>query len=141
MREPDFGALTKRLIRSGISPRHAHRTASELRDHYDDLVDEAVDSGVRSKQARRIATAQLGSIDDFVTQMAARRELKTWAFRYPRLAVVVYPVACFVALPAMPVIAGFTHRDSLMRWGASLFAAGMVTAALMLVMQLTILLS
>lgn len=140
MRDPDFNALATRLLKSGISPRHAHRTINELRDHYDDLVDAAVDAGANSKNARLSAANELGTMDDFVTQMSARRELKTWAFRYPHLAVVVYPLACLAVLPAMPVFVGIAHRTTLVRWGASLLVAGFVTAMLLLIMQLSIIL-
>jgi len=140
MREPDFNALATRLIESGISPRHAHRTVNELRDHYDDLVDAAVDNGANSKTARLHAANELGPMDEFVAQMASRRELKTWAIRYPQLAIVVYPIACLAVLPAMPLLVGFAKRGELMRWGASLLAAGLVTAVLLLTMQLSIIL-
>ena len=140
MREPDFSVLAGHLLKSGISPRHAHRTVNELRDHYDDLVDAAVDEGANSKNARLSAANELGKLDDFVAEMASRRELKTWAFRYPRLAVIVYPIACLAVLPAMPVFVGIAHRTALMRWGASLLVAGMVTALLLLIMQLSIIL-
>ena len=140
MREPDFNALATNLLRQGITPRHAHRTVNELRDHYDDLVDSAVDAGASSKAARRQAARELGSMDAFVREMAARRELKTWSFRYPQLAVVVYPLAFLAVLPAMPVFAGIAHRTALARWGASLLAAGLVTALMMLMMQVSILL-
>ena len=140
MREPDFNVLATRLLKSGIAPRHAHRTVNELRDHYDDLVDAAVDAGARSRNARRQAAKELGKMDDFVAEMASRRELKTWAFRYPHLAVIVYPLACLAVLPALPVFAGIAHRTALLRWGASLLAAGIVTAMMMLIMQLSIIL-
>ena len=140
MREPDFNALATRLLRNGISPRHAHRTVNELRDHYDDLVDAAVDEGANSKTARLRASNELGAMDDFVAQMASRRELKTWAIRYPQLAVVVYPIACLAVLPAMPLFVGFANRAVLMRWSASLLAAGLVTAMMLLIMQLSIIL-
>lgn len=140
MREPDFNNLATQLLKSGIAPRHAHRTVNELRDHYDDLVDAAVDEGSNSKAARRQAAEQLGTLDDFVTAMAARRELKTWAFRYPRLAVVVYPMACLAVLPAAPVFAGYAYRAALVRWAACLVGAALVTALMMLVMQLSIIL-
>ena len=140
MREPDFSALANRLLKSGISPRHAHRTVNELRDHYDDLVDAAVDEGANSRNARLSAANELGTMDDFVAAMASRRELKTWAFRYPRLAVVVYPLACLAGLPAMPGFVGIAHRTAVMRWGASLLVAGIITALLLLVMQLSIIL-
>jgi hypothetical protein len=79
-------------------------------------------------------------MDDFVAEMASRRELKTWAKRYPHLAVVVYPIACLAVLPALPVVVGIANRTALMRWSASLLAAGFVTAVLMLIMQLSIIL-
>ncbi len=140
MREPDFNLLATELLRKGIAPKHAHRTVNELRDHYDDLVDAAVDDGANSRKARSQAAAQLGKMDVFVTEMASRRELKTWSFRYPHLAIVVYPLACIAVLPAIPVFAGIAHRAMLMRWGASLLGAGLITALMLLVMQLSIIL-
>lgn len=140
MREPDFNALTNDLLKIGITPRHAHRTVNELRDHYDDLVDAAVDDGANSKAARRLASLQLGSMDRFVAEMASHRELKTWSFRYPRLAVVVYPLACLAVLPGMPVFASIAHRNALMRWGTCLLTAGLITALMFLILQLSIIL-
>ncbi len=140
MREPDFNDLATKLLKRGIAPRHAHRTVNELRDHYDDLVDAAVDDGATSKKARRHAAVRLGPMDDFVSEMASHRELKTWSYRYPRFALVVYPVACLAVLPAVPVVAGIAHRTTLMRWGASLLGAGLVTAVMLLVLQLSIIL-
>ena len=139
MREPDFNQLATKLLENGITPRHAHRTVNEVRDHYDDLVDAAVDNGASSGDARRQAAVKLGNLDDFVAEMSSRRELKTWAFRYPRTALVIYPLACLAALPAAPVIAGMANAPLLARWGASLLVAGMFTAALLLVLQLSIL--
>lgn len=139
MREPDFNDLATRLVQSGIAPRHAHRTVNEIRDHYDDLLDAAVERGASSREARLLAAQELGRIDDLVSEMSARRELKTWAFRYPRAAMVVYPLACLAVLPAAPVNAGIANAPVLARWGASLLAAGLFTAALLLVLQLSIL--
>lgn len=140
VREPDFNALTTQLLKSGITPRHAHRTVNELRDHYDDLVDAAVDNGANSQSARRIASEHLGSMDYFVAQMASQRELKTWSFRYPRLAVVVYPLACLAALPGIPIFAGIAHRTAIVRWGTCLLAAALITALMLLILQLSIIL-
>ncbi len=139
MRDPDFSGLATRLIESGISPRHAHRTVNELRDHFDDLVDDEADQGANRRAARDRAASRLGDLDRFVETMASCRELKTWAFRFPRVALVVYPLACLFALPAVPFAAGVAHRFTIAKWGASLIAAGLVTAAMMLIMQLSIL--
>ena len=139
MREPDFNELARRLLESGIAPRHAHRAVNEIRDHYDDLVDAAVDAGASSRDARRQAAVALGDVDNLVAGMSECRELKTWAFRYPRAAIVLYPLACIAALPAMPVYAGIANAPLLVRWGASLLLAGLFTASLLLVLQLSIL--
>jgi len=74
-----------------------------------------------------------------VNAMSARRELKTWAFRFPRAAIVIYPLACLAALPAVPVVAGIANASVIARWSASLLAAGLFTAALLLLLQLSIL--
>lgn len=140
MREPDFNALATELLKCGIAPRDAHRSVYELRDHYDDLVDAAVDEGANSKEARRTASQQLGAMEDFVAAMNSRIELKSWAFRHPRAAIVFYPVACLALLPAYPVFAGIAHASTLARWGASLLLAGLATATMLLAMQLSILL-
>lgn len=139
MREPNFNRLAQRLLQSGIAPRHAHRAVNEIRDHYDDLVDAALDGGASSRNARQLAASQLGSMDDLVAAMNARRELKTWAFRFPHAAIVIYPLACLAVLPAVPVFAGIANASIIARWGASLLAAGLFTAALLLVLQLSIL--
>ena len=140
MREPDFNGLAIKLLKKGITPRHAHRTVNELRDHYDDLVDAAVDEGASSRQARLQAARRLGKMDDLVAEMASCRELKTWAFRFPQLAVIVYPLACLAVLPGVPVFVGVAHRTVLLRWGASLIGAALVTAGMLLIMQLSIIL-
>jgi len=139
MREPDFNELASQLRKSGIAPRYAQRTVSEIRDHYEDLVDAAVDTGASRREARLAATRELGRMDDLVSHMSARRELKTWAFRYPRAAIVVYPLACLAVLPAMPVNAGIANAPLLARWGAALLAAGLFTGTLLLLLQLSIL--
>lgn len=140
MREPDFNSLATELIKCGIAPRDVHRSVYELRDHYDDLVDVAVDEGANSKEARRTASQQLGSMENFVAEMNSRKELKSWAFRHPRAAIFFYPVAYLALLPAVPVFAGIAHASTLARWGASLLVAGLVTATMLLAMQLSIIL-
>ncbi len=138
MREPDFQALKTRLLQGGVAPRHVRRTLDELKDHYDDLLAEAVANGDPDAEARRAAALRLGALDDVVTGMLACRELRSWPYRYPALAVLVYPLACLLALPAVPVLVGIAKAPLLARWGASLLLAGLVTAAMLLVLQLSI---
>lgn len=139
MPDRNFDELRNELLRIGIAPAHAQRFCRELREHHDDIVGELCERGLSRDAAVRRADQALGRREDLVAAMSARRELKTWAYRYPRTAVVFYPLACLVALPALPVVAGMAHASMLARWGASLLAAGMLTAALLLLLQLSIL--
>lgn len=139
MHEPDFNRLKTRMLQNGVAPRHVHRTLCELEDHYRDLVDEVTDNGASVEDANAVASARLGEMDDLIDGMLACREIRGWAYRYPRIAVFFYPLACLLALPALPVIAGARHAPLLARWGASVVLAGLFTAIMMLVMQLSIL--
>lgn len=138
MRRRDFAELEARLLQGGIAPRHVQRALAEFEDHYRDLVEEATDTGVPVEDARARAAARLGDVDCLVGGMLSCPELRSWAFRYPRLAVLVYPLACLLALPAMPVIAGVDKAPVLVRWGASFLVAGLFTATMLLVLQLAI---
>jgi hypothetical protein len=139
MPDPDFNALQEEFLKVGIAPDHARRACRELQEHYEDLVREFREAGLPGDTAKRRSVVALGRREDLVAAMNQRRELKTWAYRYPRAAVVFYPLACLVALPVMPVVAGVTRASLLARWGASLLGAGILTAALLLLLQLTIL--
>ncbi|MDJ0794291.1 MAG: permease prefix domain 1-containing protein [Woeseiaceae bacterium] len=139
MHKPEFRVLAERLSDAGIAPRHVRRTVGEMRDHYEDLVEAGIERGLRRDAAHEQALRELGQVDDLVQEMAAHPELKSWASRYPRTAIVVYPLACLAALPAVPVTVGVANASLLARWGASLVAAALVTAGILLVLQLSIL--
>ena len=139
MREPDFEEFRRDLLHRGIVPAIAERTCRELEEHYEDLVAELEAGGAASDAARGRAIDALGKLDDIAVAMSGRRELKTWPYRHPYAALVVYPLACIAALPAVPVIAGVSSATQLARWGASLLAAGAFTAGLLLLLQLSIL--
>ncbi len=139
MRDPEFRVLAERLIDAGIAPKHVHRTVNEMRDHYQDLVEAGLERGLERVAAQEQAMQQLGRTDDFVREMASHPELKGWASRYPRTAIIVYPLACLAVLPAVPVFAGVANASLIARWGASLVAAGLVTAGMLLILQLSIL--
>ncbi len=138
MRDPDFNGLKNRLLDSGVAPRHVRRTLRELKDHYRDLVDEAAQRGLGHDEALRLATSRLGSLDDVAAGVLACRELRSWAWRYPALAVLLYPLACIAVLPVVPIRAGVERAPLLAKWGASLVLAGFITATMMLVLQLSI---
>ena len=70
--------------------------------------------------------------------MEAQPALRSWAWHWPRIALLVYPAACLLALPAAPVMAGVRHAHDIMRWTACLLLGGLVTASIILVLGLAI---
>lgn len=135
---PDFGGLQGHLLRSGLSPRHVRRTITELDEHFDDLVDEAVANGAGVQAAERRALQDLGDLHQIAAVIDERPELRSWAFHHPRIAVLLYPLACLAVLPAVPLIAGVTNATYLGRWMACAALSGVVTASIMLLLQLSI---
>lgn len=79
----DFARLNERLLCGGIAPRHARRYVAELRDHFDDLVDDEVRGGATRAAAKAEAQRRLGSEDDLARVMLERPELHALAKRYP----------------------------------------------------------
>ena len=138
MSRPDLGRLRKYLLRSGIALRHVQRTQLELDEHFDDLVEDAMALGLDRGEAERRAVQELGSMDVIAAEICARPELRSWAASYPWLALVFYPLACVAVLPAVPVIAGIANASHVVRWIACAMVSGLVTATILLVLQLTI---
>lgn len=138
MHRPDFARLRADLLRAGVAPRHVNRAVLELGEHYDDLVEEAVAAGADRDGAERQARRELGSLDRIAAEIAARPELRGWAWQHPRLAIVLYPIACMAVLPVVPLIAGVANAPALARWIGCAFLSGLVTASMLLVMQLVI---
>lgn len=130
--------LRRELIAAGIAPRHVRRTIAELQDHYDDVVDQELAAGADRLTACRHARERLGRVDDIVAAVRARPELRSWAFRFPRLAAFVYPLTFVALLPAAPVLIGYANAGLIVRWVACLFLGALVTAGLLLFLQLAI---
>lgn len=137
----DFQRLESRLLRAGVAPRHVRRTVTELREHLDDLIDAELASGCELLTAQRRAMREMGNLDAVVIGMRARPELLSWAHRYPRVAIMVYPLTCLALLPVAPVFAGVAHASQIARWGVCMMFGGLVTASMFLLLQLSILLS
>lgn len=134
----DLSELQNELLRSGVAPRHVRRTVCELSDHFEDLVDNALADGIGRDAAQERALLELGNLCDVAAAIRSQPELRSWAFRLPYLALIVYPLTCVALLPAVPVMAGVAHAGYLARWAACIVLSGIVTAAIFLFMQLSI---
>ena len=141
MASRQFRAFSSRLLDSGVSPKVVSRIVIELQDHYDDLIDEAIANGEPLSQAREAAVARIGDPGMIAEQIFETPELRSWIYRYPRIARVYLPIAYALLLPAAPVFAGMANPGVVMRWSAALMLSAGVTAAMLLSMQLAIVLT
>lgn len=139
MPERDFRSLELRLLEGGITPNHARRIADELAEHWHDLCEEARHRGLAVDAVSRYADERMGSEPEIAAVVLAHRDLKTWVYRYPGLALVALPIAWVSLLPAVPVMAGVNRAPLIARWGACLVLSGLFTTALMLTLYLAIL--
>ena len=130
--------LLPELLRSGMASRHARRMVSELADHLEDLAAEARSRGMSHEAAARHASERLGDCAAIVQGTRDYPELRTWIYRYPRLARLYFPLAYVLLLPAAPVFAGIANPGVVFRWMIALMLSAGVTAGMMLFMQLAI---
>ena len=138
MPSPDFDRLRVRLLRSGVAPQHVVRAISELRDHVEDIESEAVEFGLPQDAARVQANERIGAIDSIAIQYLNKPKLKCWVYRHARTARVVLPIAYVMLLPALPILVAIEYAPSIKKWCACLILSAFVTAAMLLVMQLSI---
>jgi hypothetical protein len=139
--ERNIRRLRSELLQAGIAPRHVRRTISEIQDHMDDLVAARLASGCDLAAARRRACEEMGELASVVEAMRACPELQCWGYRYPRLALIVYPLSCLALLPIVPLFVGVAHARDVARWSACLLFAALVTASMFMSLQLAIALS
>lgn len=128
----------QQLLRAGVTPAHAKRSALEIREHLEDLQDEAFGEGLTESAAASLAKNQIGDLQLIADDIISRTELKTWTYRYPRAATLVLPVAYVALLPTKPLFTGVANAPLIARWGGCLLLGAFVTAAMFLGMQLSI---
>jgi len=138
MPDLDLSKLRNHLLRSGVASRHVQRTIAELNDHYEDLVDCATAGGADKSKAHIRACDDLGDLRDVAQAVCAQPELRSWANRFPYVALIVYPLTCLALLPATPILFGVANAAHLAKWALCIFLGGFVTAAMILFLQLSI---
>ena len=109
-----------------------------MSDHYDDLVEEALSDGASRIEAHAYANKMIGEVVEIGAAVRARPELRSWAYRFPRIAAVVYPLTFLALLPAAPVFLGYAYGTYVARWVACLLVSALVTATMFLFLQLAI---
>ena len=138
MPEPDFNRLREMLFDAGIAPRHTRRTVLELSEHYADLKEDLIRQGLDGRRAESEASRQLGPLDEIARVIRTRPELRCWAYRSPRIGRVVLPIAWAVALPVTPIVASIEYAPAIARWGAIVSLSAAITAAMFLILELSI---
>lgn len=129
-----FEKMRNQLLKNGVSPRIVERTIEELGDHLEDIQLEAAQRNISLSEAAE----RLGDPEIIARTLLARRELRSWPNRFPRLASYCMPLAYILLLPIAPIVAGASNRSLVARWGTALLLAAGITASMMLGMQLMI---
>jgi len=133
-----FDSLRTALLESGVAPRHVRRIVAELDDHAEDLRAEAVAQGMSGEDACVYAMRRIGDQQQIASRILESADLRSWIYRYPRVARVYLPCAYALLLPALPVFAGFANPGIVLRWSAALMLSAGVTAGMLLALQLAI---
>jgi hypothetical protein len=119
MREGQFESLRLELLRRGVTPAYVERTVLELEEHYSDLENAALASGVGADEAARLASATLGDERAIAAAVLAHPELLTFSTRHPRLAHYLQSAAAIGTLPGLPLMFCIEHRPEVTRWMAA----------------------
>lgn len=134
----DFDNFRERLLSSGVALQYVGRAVSELRDHCEDIESEIAEHGVSPESAEAQAIERIGAIEVIAQQYLSKPDLKCWAYRHPRMARAILPVANVLILPLIPVFAGVENAQFVTRWCACLLLSAFVTATMLLLMQISI---
>jgi hypothetical protein len=97
MQPPQLELLGERLLHAGVAPRHVRRYLRELRDHYDDAIQEKLREGADRATAEESASKRLGEPDHLVESALAQPELLSWSRRWPWAVYIVAPLLLFPA--------------------------------------------
>lgn len=132
-----FAEFRLRLLAEGISRRVADRLSAELAEHHEDLVAANRLRGLSQEEAAALADEELGSLPGIAAAAAGLPALKRWNYRHASVARV--SVLCGQAGRQFARGAGVLLQEDLARWLAGVLVGGLVTAGLLLSMQLAIL--
>ena len=75
-----------RLLRAGFSRAYANRAARELHEHWSEIVDEGLASGLTQIQAEQEASNRLGPSGPLAAEFIARLQKSFWLGRNPTFA-------------------------------------------------------
>src|SRR5688572_1038127 len=86
MRKESISCEVRRgLLRAGFGRDYADRTARELREHWEDLVEESIRQGLSRSEAEAQATSQLGGAQELSAQLTTRLPRTSWLGRNPTI--------------------------------------------------------
>jgi hypothetical protein len=106
MLECDLDRLRKRLIRRGMSVRHASRMVRELGAHAEDIADELSASGSPADALENQVRKRLGDFDLLAEEIDECFTRRTFWGRHPVATFVLLPILSFSLLILVPIWAG-----------------------------------
>jgi hypothetical protein len=93
--------LERRLAELGWSAAQLRASVRELDEHYDDLLQEALEEGLPRADAEARATRQLGKPEDLAAQLSAVLRQSTWWGRHPVITFCLLPPVMMLLVVAL----------------------------------------
>ncbi len=93
-----LNGLHAKLIRRGLPAEYAQRAASEIADHYCDLMTELEATGMSAAQAATEAECRLGGERTLVKKMVREYQRRYWCARWPLITFLIAPIPTMIAV-------------------------------------------
>ena len=135
MQLPELTRIRLELLEGGVAPRFVERTILELKEHYSDIVDAALDSGATRAEAAARAREALGTDASIVAAVLAEPSLLSFERRWPRSARWLSALAYGAVLPFVPAVYCAQHGGTIVRWSVSVSLSIVLTSALLFTLQ------
>jgi hypothetical protein len=91
-----LNGLCAKLIRRGLPAEYAERAASEICDHYCDLMSELEATGLSESQAATEAELRLGGERTLVTKTVREYQRRYWCARWPLITFLLGPIPILI---------------------------------------------
>lgn len=138
MRNPKFKKFQEQLLHGGASRYYVLRAIEELQDHFEDLEEEARNSGKTRRESRLEATERLGSLDSIAKEFLSRPETMSWGHRHPVLSSGVRVLGDVAEIPGIPILLCIENGHLIVRWVAAFLVGSGAAFALLYLLQLLI---
>ena len=122
----NWRSIRYQLLKGGIAPSDTVRTIRELKEHYSDLINRAIEDGISEREAEQRASLALGDEQTLVAEFLNKPELRSFSSRHPKVSYLLGPTT--TALASIGVFALLLYFLASSRTWLSSMSAGVEIA-------------